>query len=220
VQKLAIVGGVLCAAAAYPIFLQTREALIARAAYTRYEVTPQHNSATLNGHEVTIGDELMASPSSVAERYIGPVEILIDGEDYSTSSPVEIRAALHDAGRYHNWVRLIRLRDRKEGTIILSVVQRLKDSKETMRFRILVVDEKGSVTEDVFGMADRAQPVYRVILARFVSPYPIGFHSEVLQVWPSVIYPIVYPWLVGLVGFGLLIFGLRYRTPKQVAGGA
>jgi hypothetical protein len=43
------------------------------------------------------------------------------------------------------------------------------------------------------------------VLARFVSPSGIGFTSDLLQGWPTILYPLVYPWLTFLAGLVLLL---------------
>jgi hypothetical protein len=56
------------------------------------------------------------------------------------------------------------------------------------------------VIEDEFSYADRCQLPVRAILIRNVVPHPSGYCSDVLQVWPSIFYPVLYPWVSGLLG--------------------
>jgi hypothetical protein len=105
------------------------------------------------------------------------------------------------------------MKDRVQGEEFLAVVQRVAtvnprniNDLSPLRFRILLV-AAGSVKEEVFTFSDRAHPQYRTMLARLVSPQEIGFYSQVLAWYPSVLYPLLYPWLTGLVGIVAIMAG-------------
>jgi hypothetical protein len=43
---------------------------------------------------------------------------------------------------------------------------------------------------------------------RYVVPHPSGFCSDLMQVWPTIWYPLLYPWLSGALGVVLLLLRL------------
>lgn len=51
------------------------------------------------------------------------------------------------------------------------------------------------------------------------SPHPFGFYSDLMQVWPSLWYPLLYPWCSGLAGIViLLIVSLSKLRARQQYG--
>ena len=89
---------------------------------------------------------------------------------------------------------------------------------DTLTCRALFIDSKGKVTEDVFPFSERTSPLYRTVLAEEVTPMQLGFYSDVLDIWPSVFYPLLYPLVSGVVGLNLTIVGLvKYRRASKTA---
>ena len=72
--------------------------------------------------------------------------------------------------------------------------------EDRMRYRVLTVSADGTVADDVFSYAERCTPAIRTWAIDGVVPHPIGCQSDLMQVWPTLWYPILYPWLTGLVG--------------------
>jgi hypothetical protein len=62
---------------------------------------------------------------------------------------------------------------------------------------------------DIFTVDERSDRRYRVLAARFVSPESIGFTNELFQQWPSILYPLLYPWLTAIIGALALVVATR-----------
>lgn len=75
------------------------------------------------------------------------------------------------------------------------------------RYRTLSVAMDGAVTEDRFAYPERCSPSIRADLIRNVVPHPIGYCSDVLAVWPSFVYPVLYPWISGFLGVVFVAIG-------------
>ena len=223
---------VLLAVSIYPIGLMTREVIVGNRAYAQYHLERVPTTepdfvddalqVDIGGHVVSLTDDLGRSQLHDA-RAVGVVHISIDDRDYSSPSATEIRPYFLDGNRYHGWVKLIRLVDRKTNVAVVAAAQRIAPpaTSETLatiprrsdlRYRVLLVGEKGNVTEDVFEYGNRGRPVIRAMLANYVSPFSVGFYSDVLQVWPTVLFPILYPGLTGTLGVLLLVVGLAKRS--------
>jgi len=225
-------GVMLFAVSIYPIGLMVREVIVGRQAYAQYRLervpttepgfSDDALGAEFGGHVVSLTDDLGRSQAHDA-RAVGVVHVAIDGRDYSSPNATEIRPYFPDGNRYHGWVKLIRLIDTKANVAALAVAQRIAPpaTSETLgaiprrselRYRVLLVGEKGDVTEDVFEYGSRGRPVTRAMLASYVSPFSVGFYSDVLQVWPTVLFPVLYPGLTGTLGVLLIVVGLAKRS--------
>ena len=209
---------VLLAFSGYPLFLISQEEILNHRA-SRYEVHPVDGAlqSIFHGHTILLSDDVRAAQATQDDRVVGPVRVLIDGRDYSSGSPVEIRPAAHDANRYWLWLRLATLTDRKLRANSFVIVQRLDDSfdqsidyrrrMQNWRFRLLFLGEDGSVREERFAFPERSSPLYRTVLAGLAVPTLIGYRSDILAGWPSLLFPILYPFLSGLMGSVLAAVG-------------
>ena len=122
---------------------------------------------------------------------------------------------------------LVKFSDIKVHTERLVVLQSFPDFNlheynelhpDTLTCRALFIDSGGKVTEEKFPFSERASPLYRTLLANEVSPMELGFYSDALELWPSVLYPLLYPLVSGIVGLILTIVGLvKYRRASKSA---
>jgi hypothetical protein len=160
----------------------------------------------IHGHVVALEDDRPFNEVGDV-RVDGPVRILVDGRDYSSPATAKIRLSRRDANRYWGFAYLMRLTDRETGAEFLVVAQNLG----TEGYRTVSVSADGRVLEDRFGYAGRCSPPIRAVLIRSVVPHPSGYCSDVLQVWPSILYPVLYPWVSGALGLGCLAAGLAWR---------
>jgi hypothetical protein len=204
-----IAGAVLLAWSARPLFLIARELLIRHQLAGEFEWVPTQVSnidmalrEDLGGHHVELQDDVPLT-SEASARVEGPVRILVDGRDYSTREIARIRPAYSDPNRYLGSVTLARLLDKRASRPYLVVAQSLRGNK----YRVLWIDADGKVTEDVFGRDEICARPVRAMIVRHVTPSPIGFCSDILQVWPSLVFPILYPFVSGFAGLVLVVFG-------------
>ena len=160
----------------------------------------------IHGHVLALEDDQPFNEAGDVQ-VDGPVRILVDGRDYSSPASARIRLAWRDANRYWGFVYLMRLIDRETGAESLVVAQNLG----TEGYRTVSVSADGRVLEDRFGYAGRCNPPIRAVLIRSVVPHPSGYCSDVLQVWPSILYPVLYPWVSGALGLACLAAGVAWR---------
>jgi hypothetical protein len=204
-KTLLVVGLILLAASVVPLWQMARELVIGAQVERRYRVqdipppgrgmVASGLAADLNGHRVQLLDDVPATDERTA-RVDSRVRIVIGGREYGTDSRVVVRPAFTDANRYWGFVYLMRLTDHQRGRQFLVVAQNVG----AMQYRVLWIDEGGRVSEERFGYGERCSPPVRARVIRYVTPHPSGYCSDVLQVWPSLFYPILYPWLSGALG--------------------
>lgn len=208
-RALLISGLLLLGVSAPPLLLMAREAAVSRSVSARYSVERIISAAPdiydsaleakIGGHRVQLLDEYPIEPRVPFEDESltrpGTVRIVVDGKVRSTPVAATIRVNKRDANRYWGFSYLQRLHDR-DGAERLVVAQRLGGN----RYRTVSVFADGNVVEDEFSYADRCDFPVRAILIRNVVPHPSGYCSDVLQVWPSIFYPVLYPLLSGFLG--------------------
>ena len=166
----------------------------------------------IGGHAVSLEDDQPFNENGDL-RVDGTVRILVDGRDYSNPAVAKIRLTSRDANRYWGFVYLMRLVDHQEGAEQLVVAQSLGRG----RYRTLSVAADGRVLEDQFDYDGRCQPPVRAVLIRYVVPHPSGFCSDLMQVWPSIVYPVLYPWGSGALGLACIaIAGLARLRHRKV----
>jgi hypothetical protein len=180
-------------------------------------------SVRVGAHSVSLDDDLPAS-TSPSDRAPTRVRILVDGRDYGAPAQAEARPHFRDSNRYHGYVSLKRLTDRRSGLTTIVVAQALGATPGTVgydenhhRYRVLTVSADGLVKEDVFTYAERGAPAVRARQIDGVVPHPFGYHSDLMQVWPSFWYPVLYPWLSGSVGAAMLALSLFIRRRRSHA---
>ena len=225
------IGALFLVPSAYPLLLMTREVLTGYYVQARYRLKPIYESqtATIGGHRVSLLDDAPES-SDRAARIRGVVRIVIDGRECATVSNVEIRPSFSDANRYHGFLALVRFENIFRGEAHLAVVANAATDPATprlsnggynldyLRFRLISLDSDGRVSDETFFRKERGSPPIRAALARFVSPSPMGYYSDLMMVWPSLLYPIAFPWASGLVGAVAML--LAVKTRRQATRGA
>jgi hypothetical protein len=220
------IGALLLAVSAYPLLLIARELLTGSLVAARYRFKPVYDSrtATIGGHQVSLLDDAPES-SDPSGRIPGVVRIVIDGRVYDTMSNVEIRQSFKDANRYHGFIALVRFENAGGSDAHVAVVANAAvdpavprlpnggDDLDYRRFRLITLGPDGHVSDETFFRKDRGSPAIRAALASFVSPTPMGYYSDLMMVWPSLLYPIAFPWASGL--FGVICLWLAVRTRRR-----
>jgi hypothetical protein len=217
-KALLIPGVALLILSAKPLALMGREFAVGSAVNSRYSVEritgPAREGsrdavrATIGTHTVALEDDQPVQGGGPDVRVDGPVRIKIDGKDYSHPALATIRLSERDAGRYWGYVYLMRLVGRQERTQQLVVAQNIG----RYQFRTVSLSIDGRVVEDRFDYEARCSPPVRALLIRTVVPHPSGFCSDVMAVGPSYFYPLLYPWISGIVGVVFVMLGLVRRT--------
>lgn len=222
-RSLLITGGILLAISAPPLALMVREVAIGSAINARYSVesidSPEKGmeggalQAEIGGHRVVLRDDQPFNLDGDA-RVPGLVRVVVDGRAQPKPVPATIRLASQDANRYWGYVRLIKLVDHQEGVERLVVAQNLGGDQ----YRTLSVFADGRIVEDQFDYPSRCEPPIRSVLINEVVPHPSGYCSDVMQVWPSLLYPLLYPWVSGGVGALCVVVGLFKLRRRNASG--
>ncbi len=208
-----LAGGAILAILSMPtLVLQAYEAFLNYRAYARYniELLPAEKAAEIGGNHVVIkASSLHQEARSINQ--IAPVSVIINGHDYSARREAEFTQGVDTPARYYRDVALAMLADRDDDNKkCLAIVEGWGSlSSQSWSYRILLVGES-RIKQEQFSYKERDVPSYRVPLIRLVGP-PVGFHFDLLQLWPTWWYPILYPWVMFLIG-AVAIFAGAYRA--------
>jgi len=224
-SPLLLIGLLLLSISAYPLFLMAREVHANSCINKRYRFKEVYDSqsATIGNHRISLSDTTPET-SDQSARVRGEVQIDIDGRHYATAHNIEIRPAFHDANRYWGFLVLVKATDNQTKKEFLTLAQNVGvDSQvprlpsggynfDYQRFRLISIDQQGVIHDETFFRKDRSDPVLRARLASFVAPSPMGYYSDILCGWPSLLFPIIFPWLSGLVGALFMMIALSKRV--------
>jgi hypothetical protein len=145
--------------------------------------------------------------------------------DQEISNPDEIWLSNRNRGsRYFSWLDVLTVKDRVTGEKQISIVQRLTDDDHPMegrKWKIITISQDSNVKEEELHYAQRRDHPLGVNLVNFSGTVlmSMGYYSDILQVYPSLFFPFLYPVLTFLVGLILLmivlrLFYKRYRSSK------
>lgn len=233
VRVMVMIGVLLLALSAPVLHAHFREYALAEKARQQYAIrqipigaagfTAEAFVYDFRGNRVELADDFK-QPAAAWQR--GPVRMTVNGRDHSHPALAVIRAESRDSNRYHGYLALAELTDRKAGTVRLAIIQRIDGqpnevppAMEELRWRLLFVSEDGTVEEETFAYGERARPLYRTRLANFATPISFGYESNALIVWPSLFYPILYPYVSAFAGMTLILSGAVGLFMLRLVGG-
>ncbi|WP_339809794.1 hypothetical protein MKY63_21600 [Paenibacillus sp. FSL R7-0189] len=229
-KKFIVISGVslfLLAISFNPLFNYIREYIISDQINQRYEIKHAEKEYNpINVQEITVahknikireektGRKADMTPWDEEEKappgVIVKVQFLLN--DQKISTPDEIWLSNRDRGsRYFSWIDILTVKDRKTGEEQVSIVQRLTDDSqpmETRKWKIITIAQNGDVDEEVLSYAQRSNNHLGVKLIEFsgTSLIGMGYYSDVTKAYPSIFFPLLFPFLTGIAGLLLLIF--------------
>src|SRR5688572_31099260 len=206
-RRLAWLGTALLIVSLPSIVLMAREVATNARANSQYSLILPHDpsyQSELGGHEIAWSALDGYGNVSVNGRELRAPDLARAGR---TALPEPPKSSV------------LNLWDRDSGTKTLTVTQRFPATPRDV-YRITMFHEDARITEEVFGAEERAEPVYRAMLIRFVTPFDLGYHSRVLGGWPSALW-FVYPAGTTIVGVLLIVVWIvagRFLVRSEESG--
>ncbi len=150
------------------------------------------------------------------------VQILIQGQNYAEPVPLQIRPFYLDNNRYHGFLGMLKMTNHSTKEEDLIIVQRLfEDSFSTpekdFKWKVISINKDGLIKTDIFSRDNIDDPAYRkdLINKATVSPYALGYKSNILHYYPSLFYPLLYPFGTVGLGFIFLVIGIVLMKRKE-----
>ena len=232
---------VLLAVSAVPLFSFIREFWVENQLNKRYEI---HHAYKQDGFERIIdrqnllfndkriqiieektGEKASLTPwdrdENVPPGEIVKIHFLLNGKEIS--EPDEIWLSNRNRGsRYFSWLDIVTIHDRVTGEQQIGIVQRLTDDDQRMEdraWKILMIAQNGEVNEEVVTYSQRQENPLGVKLINFSGTVlmSMGYYSDIMKGYPSLIFPFVYPFGSALIGLVLLWVGLKKRNPRRLS---
>ncbi|RDU37909.1 hypothetical protein DRW41_08855 [Neobacillus piezotolerans] len=224
---LMLIGLLLIVGSAWPMFQMAREEVINSKITKQYKIDfvnyeqgfPRPidtQEIEVNGRSIKIVEELTGKKAplthwdleeGVPAGDIVKLHLLVDGNEVTNAD--EIWLSNRDkGGRYYSWLEVLKVNDKT------AIVQRLTDDDAPMddrRWKIIWIDDK--ITEERVSYLTRAEnPLgVRLINASGTSQMAMGYQSDILQMYPTLFFPILYPYVTTLLGILLCIIAFFIR---------
>lgn len=133
------------------------------------------------------------------------IHIKINGKEFSNADPI-ILSSNRGIQRYYSWLEILRVNNK------IAIIQRIANENGTdilkeQKWKIIWIDEQNNVTEEKLNHKNRAENplAVKLINTSYVTPRPMGYYSDLLEVYPTIFYPIIYPIFILLIGISLII---------------
>jgi hypothetical protein len=212
------IGILLLALSLNPMCAMLREAAVRHSIESRYIVNHadmkdgfpailQTSEITVFGRHVKITEEKTGrqAPSTYWDReeHVPPgdiVKVQIELDGSKIAEPTEMWLSNRARGsRYFSWLDVLTVKDRETGENQIAIVQRLTNDQERMdkrQWRIIYVHENGEWEQETFSYPERShfQLGVKLVMVSGTSLMAMGYYSDILQVYPSLIFPLLYPW--------------------------
>lgn len=232
-KNLFMISLILFVISALPLFQMVRERVTTWKLDNRYTIEQAyaqgfltHNDVSeivVNGHLIEIVEEKTGEKETLTywdeNEGVKPGDIVklhlsIDNKEVTTTD--EIWLSNRDrGGRYYSWLDILTVNDD------IAIVQRLTDDNGAMedrRWKIIWIDEKGKLTEDQVSYYDRSENplAVRLINISSTSLMGMGYYSDILFTYPTIFFPLMFPWGTGLFSilFFIIAFLQRKKSPK------
>lgn len=173
------------------------------------------------GQTIEIADQFQSGVFNESSREQANLKMTINHKDWSVEGPVLVRPNYLDDNRYHGYFGVLTVEEK--GIEKFVAIQRVSGTAFTpdknLSWRILSIDSRGQVQEDRFTFDELGEVPQRVNMINLTttSPSAVGYHSDILLGWPSLIFPLAYPFGTALVGLIFVVLGLvkGFRTYPQ-----
>ncbi|MBD2843877.1 hypothetical protein IDH44_01620 [Paenibacillus sp. IB182496] len=164
-----------------------------------------------------------------AARTLAPLGTAVNGRDWTDPALVTVRPGFLDENRYHGYWGMLRVQPRGEEARLV-LMQRVSGPEfgreEDLAWRALTVHPNGGVDETLiaYETRDETPQLVDAINAAWASPISLGYKSNVLMGWPTIVFPLLYPLGTGalgllLLGGGVLVILIRRARRRRPAVG-
>ncbi|PKG44745.1 MULTISPECIES: hypothetical protein [unclassified Planococcus (in: firmicutes)] len=86
-------------------------------------------------------------------------------------------------------------------------------STEDREFKLISIQKDGTVSEESFTFENKSKLQTQLITEDFSGP--INYYLPPGYYYPSLLYPLLYPWITSIVGLALILFNFPYGAMKK-----
>lgn len=196
---------------------------------------PAKSKFNFKGHVVEIEEAIEDT-----ESYIDPwsnkigiahLSVKIDGEEIDVLKDYPIRVEEEGLNRYYGEIAYLTLEDKKNDKVQLIVLLKktrelLKEMpnrdivgwvpSEKLKYTLYTLDEEGRLTNKSFSFMERDALQTELLNAGVVVSHRIGYYTDAWEGYPSIFFPIIYPFGTLIIGFILIIAFFPIRKNKSL----
>jgi len=211
----AVIGLLLCILSGFEIYKFAAERIESNRAYSAYSFPEVFYSTDKlpiiwKGNEIQISDSAKIEDTKYSDEVFGELEIKINQESHTHADPIRIRANRDSLGRYHGSAKIAVLRNEQDRKDRLGIIQVLggENLERDFQARLLLVEEDGTIESEIFSRSESRDPPYRLMFMRLATMTSEGFKYDVYNVYPSLFYPVLFPFVSMGLGILLLLIAL------------
>ncbi|MEY9976366.1 hypothetical protein [Lysinibacillus sp. RC79] len=221
--NILMIGLFLLVISSIPLFFMAREV------YTEWKIDSQYSikqvyeeqgfpttidlqNIEVNGRYIEIKEEPTGKKASltfwdeeegVEAGDIVQLHLFVDNKEVTTAD--EVWLSNRDQGsRYFSWLDILTVNEK------IAIVQRLTDDDTKMedrKWKIIWIDEKGSVKEETISYQLRSENPLAVRLIGYSGTelMMMGYYSNILTAYPTFFFPLMFPFVTVVIGILLCI---------------
>ena len=196
---------------------------------------PTESKLNFKGHIVEIEETIKD-----IESYIDPwsnkigiadLSVKIDGEEIDILKDYPIKVEEVGLNRYYGEIAYLTVEDKKNDKVQFIVL--LKKTRELqkelpngdivgwvplekLKYTLYTLDEEGILNNISFGFMERDALQTELLNSGVVVPHSIGYYTDALEGYPSIFFPLIYPFGTSIIGLILIIVFFPIRRNKSL----
>jgi hypothetical protein len=161
---------------------------------------------------------------------IADLSLKIDGKEIDTLKGYPVRMEAEGLNRYYGDVAYLivedKINDKTQFIVLLKKTKEIQKkmpngdidgwvSPEKLRYTLYAIDEDGNYKNKNFSYSERDALQTELLNAGVVFPYRIGYYTDALQAYPSILFPLIFPFVTLLLGFIMMLLFFPIRKIKK-----
>ena len=162
---------------------------------------------------------------------IADLSLKLDGKEIDSLKGYPIRVDEEGLNRYYGEIAYLSLTDKGNGTSQFIVL--LKKTKELqkempngdivgwvqpdkLKYMLYAFDEDGhNLNQKSFNLSDRSALQTELLNVGAMVPHSIGYYTDAWEGYPTLFFPLIFPFLTLLLGLVLILVFLKYNIKKR-----
>ena len=161
---------------------------------------------------------------------IADLSLNIDGEEIYTLTDYPIRVEEVGLNRYYGEIAYLILEEKKSGkTQFIALLKKTKElpkempngdivgsvPPEKLRYTLYAIDEDGNLNNKSCSLPDRNALQTELLNAGAMAPYSIGYYTDAWEGYPTIFFPLLFPFVTLVLGFILVLVFFPIRKAKK-----
>jgi len=208
---------------------------------TEYKITnvsegfpPTASTFRFKGHIVEIKEAIKNEDGYVDpwsnKISIADLSLRIDREELDALKDYPIRVEEKGLNRYYGEIAYLLLEDKKSGkTQFIVLLKKTREFEkempngdivggvpsEKLKYTLYSLDEEGNLDNKSFSFTDRDALQTELLNNSDMVPYSIGYYTDAWEFYPTIFFPLLFPFATFVVGFVLIVVFFPIRKLKK-----